>query len=193
MQVPEQEKHNRMGRKDKIWGAVALLILALGLVIFCNLFMQVPKSEWRDESTPLSWKGSGVEIKNAEAAWKAAAGDARMELRAYCYPICRIELEEATGEGTVIIRFLNDKGVQLGDRVYIAYKDGQFIPRQSNSMLITAKEATVRLEDGFLTKDEYILHQLDQQAPLWRVEVACRPENGKQIKLGHLSILPHDL
>ncbi len=193
MQVPEREKQNKMGRKEKIWSTVALLILVSALICAWNIFRQVPKSDWRDESTPLSWSASGVCVSHAEAAWIPSAGDARMELRTYCYPIFRIIMKEAQGEGTIVIRFMNDKGVQMGDRVYLNYKNDQFIPRQNNSLNVSGKEATVRLEDGFLTKDEYILHQLDQLAPLWRVEVACRPRNGEHIKLGHISILPHDL
>jgi hypothetical protein len=60
-------------------------------------------------------------------------------------------------------------------------------------MKVTETEATVRLEDGFLSQDEYTLHQFDQDAPLWRVYVECRPQDGQLQPLGYLSILPQDL
>lgn len=193
MQDRETEQPKQSGLKDKIWGGIALLILAVGVIAFWSTFNKLPHAKWRNEFTPLSWKAAGVCIDEAEAFWKASAGDARMELRSYNYPVCRLELDDAEGRGTVSVRFLNGNGVQMGDRIYIEYQDGKFIPRTNNSMQVTETEATVRLEDGFLTKDEYLLHQFDEKAPLWRAEVECRPENGETHRLGHLSVLPHDL
>lgn len=193
MQDQEPEKPQRTGLKDKIWGSIALLILVAGGSSFWYTIHKLPRAEWRNEYTPLAWESAGVRISEAEAYWKASAGDARMELRSYNYPVCRIKLDKAEGNGHVTIRFINGQGVQMGDRVYISYKDGKFGTRESNSMNVTETEAQVRLEDGFLTKDEYTLHQFDEYAPLWKVEIDCRPENGEPQRLGHLSILPHDL
>lgn len=193
MQGEEQEKPKRTGWKNKAWAIVALLILVGGIVGFRATIIKLPHAEWRNEFKPLSWKAAGVCIDDAEAFWKASAGDARMELRSYSFPVCRLELDEAEGSGYVTVRFFSGEGVQMGDRVYIEYRDGKFIPRENNSMQVTEMEATVRLEDGFLTKDEYTLHQFNQDAPLWRVEVDCRPEGGEPHPLGHLSVIPHDL
>jgi hypothetical protein len=193
MQDQEAENKKATGWKDRIWGGAALLILVAGVILFCYSFNKIPHAEWRNEYKPLSWKAAGVCIEEAEAYWKSSAGDSRMELRAFCFPVCRIVLNEAEGSGSVTIRFLNGQGVQMGDRVYIQYKDGKFIPRENNSMKITENEATVRLEDGFLSRDEYTLHQFDEHAPLWRVQVDCRPDNSDFYRLGHLSILPYDL
>ena len=193
MQGEEQEKPKKTGWKNKAWTIVALLILVGGVVGFRATIIKLPHAEWRNEFKPLSWKAAGVCIDDAEAFWKASAGDARMELRSYSFPVCRLELDEAEGSGYVTVRFFSGEGVQMGDRVYIQYRDGKFIPRENNSMQVTETEATVRLEDGFLTKDEYTLHQFNQDAPLWRVEVDCRPEGGETHPLGHLSVIPHDL
>lgn len=193
MQDRQPEKQKKLSAKDKIWGGISLLILAVAVIAFWCVFKKLPHAEWRNEFTPLSWKAAGVCIDEAEAYWKASAGDTRMELRSYNYPVCRLELDAAEGRGSVSVRFLNGNGVQMGDRVYIQYQDGKFIPRQNNSMQVTENEATVRLEDGFLTKDEYTLHQFNENDPLWRVEIDCRPENGETQRLGHLSVLPHDL
>lgn len=193
MHEQETDKPQKTGWKDKLWGSVALIILVLGALGFWLTIKKLPIAEWRNEFTPLSWKAGGVCIDDAEAYWKASAGDTRMELRSFNFPVCRLELGEATGGGSVTVRFLNGQGVQMGDRIYLHYQDGKFIPKNNNSMQVTETEATVRLEDGFLSRDEYILHQLDEHAPLWRVEVECRPDNGTPQRLGHLSVLPHDL
>lgn len=193
MKDQEQEKPKKAGWKDKVWGGVALLILVLGALGFWSIYNKLPHAEWRNEFKPLSWEAGGVCIDEAEAYWKASAGDPRMELRSYCFPVCRLALDEAEGSGQVTVRFLNAQGVQMGDRVYLPYENGKFMPRQSNSMQVTETEATVRLEDGFLSKDEYTLHQFSQDAPLWRVEVDCRPQGGEPAPLGYISILPHDL
>lgn len=189
----EAEKAKKTGWKDKAWGGVALLILLAGIISFWCSIHKLPHAEWRNEFKPLSWKAAGVCIDHAEAFWKASAGDSRMELRAYSFPVCRLELDEAEGSGYISVYFKNGQGVQMGDRTNIYYKDGKFIPREGNSLQVSEKEATVRLEDGFLSQDEYTLHQFNQDAPLWRVYVDCRPENGDTIPMGYLSIIPNDL
>lgn len=193
MQDQEPAKQKKTGWKDKVWGSIALLILILGIAMFWGMVKKLPHAEWRNEFKPLSWDVAGVCIDEAEAYWKSSQGDARMELRSYNFPVCRLVLDEAEGKGVVAVRFMNGEGVQMGDRVYIPYEDGKFIPRQNNSMQVTEKEATVRLEDGFLSRDEYLLHQFNQDAPLWRVVVECRPDGGEMQNMGHLSIIPHDL
>ncbi len=193
MQDQEQAKQKKSGWKDKIWGAAAVGILATAGISFWFSINSLPHAEWRNAYKPLSWETAGVCIDEAEAYWKASAGDSRMELRAYCYPVCRLKLDGAEGEGQVTVRFMNGEGVQMGDRINIPYKDGKFLPRQNNSMQVTEEEATVRLEDGFLSEDEYTLHQFVQDTPLWRVEVECRPQNGTLQPMGHLSVFPHDI
>ena len=193
MQDQEPGKEKKTGLKDRIWGGIALLLLAVGVICFYCQFNKLPRAEWRDASTPLAWEVDGLCIEEAEAFWKSSAGDARMELRSYNFPVCRLKLGDSPGKGQVVVRFMNGEGIQMGDRVYIPYADGKFIPRENNSMKVTEQEAHVRLEDGFLSRDEYTLHQMDQNAPLWRVMVECRPEGGNLIEIGQLSPVPNDL
>ena len=193
MQDQEPEKQKKINTKEIIWGSIAIILLLVGCGIFWNTVKKLPHAEWRNEYTPLSWEACGVCIDKADAFWKASAGDARMELRSYCFPVFRMELDEAEGSGHVTVRFKNGQGIQMGDRIYLPYKDGKFTPRQNNSVQVTETEVTVRLEDGFLSEEEYVLHQFDEHAPLWKVEVECRPEGGEAVRLGYLSILPNDL
>lgn len=193
MQEPETEKQDKSRIKDKVWGGVALLLLAAGVLAFYCQFSGLPRAAWRDASKPLSWKAGEVSIEEAEAFWKSSAGDVRMELRSFNFPVCRLKLGESSGNGHVVVRFMNGEGVQMGDRIYIAYTDGKFSPRDNNSMKVTEQEATIRLEDGFLTRDEYTLHQMDEHATLWSVLVELRPEGGEMTEIGNLSIVPNDL
>ena len=193
MHDQEAEKSKKTGWKEITWGSIALLILVVGVIAFLCTMHKLPHAEWRTECKPLSWKAAGVAIDHAEAYWKASAGDSRMELRSYCYPVCQLKLDEAEGTGMVTVRFQNGQGVQMGDRINIHFKDGKFVPTENNSLLATETEATVRLEDGFLSQDEYTLHQFNQDTPLWRVYVDCRTADGKLHPLGYLSILPNDL
>ena len=193
MQDQEPAKEKKTGLKDRIWGGIALLLLAVGIICFYCQFNNLPRSEWRDASTPLSWKIEGVCIEEAEAFWKSSVGDSRMELRSFNFPVCRLKLGESSGKGQLVVHFRNGEGVQMGDRLYLPYTDGKFIPRENNSIKVNEHEAFIRLEDGFLTRDEYTLHQMDQNAPLWRVMVECRPEGGNMVEIGQLSIVPNDL
>lgn len=193
MQDQKTEITKKSKWTDWFWGGAAVLIFTVGALGFWHIFNKLPQAEWRNEFKPLSWEADGVCIDKAKAFWKSSAGDSRMELRSYNYPVCRIRLDEAQGNGLVTVRFLNGSRVQMGDRIYLQYRDGKFVPRNSNSMQVTETEAEVRLEDGFLTKDDYTLHQYDQHAPLWRVEVDCSRDNKIFYRLGHISVIPNDL
>lgn len=193
MQDQKTEITKKAKWSDRFWAGAALFILVLGAAFFGYIFYQLPHAEWRNDFKPLSWKANGVCIKKAEVFWKLSAGDARMEMRSYNHPVCRIHLDEAKGSGVIAVRFLNGNQVQMGDRVYLEYRDGKFVHTESENANVTEKEAEVRLEDGFLTRDDYVLHQMDEQAPYWRVEVDCSPDNKTFYRLGHLSIIPHDL
>lgn len=193
MQDPEPKKENKTGNKERIWRGVALLLLATGLICFYCQFNKLPRAEWRDASTELSWEMEGLCIDEAEATWKSSAGDARMELRSFNFPECKLKLGDSTGNGQVVVHFKNGEGVQMGDRVYIPYVEGKFTPKDDNGIQVTEQEAIIRLEDGFLSRDEYTLHQMNQKAPLWSVVVECWPEGGNMVEIGKLSIIPNDL
>ena len=193
MQDQKDTKELAMRKKDRLWGLIALLILFTGALCFWFIIGKAPKAEWRNAYTKLPWEAAGVCIDEAEATWKSSRGDARMELRAYCYPTCRLALQEAEGKGFISIRMYDSQGTQMGDRVRIHYSNGKFQPVQSNSVQVTDTEASIRLEDGFKTADLYKLHQINEKEKLWTIEATCHPDGGEPEQLGHLSILPHDL
>ena len=134
-----------------VWGGLALLIFLVGAICFWSTLNKAPQAEWRNAYTRLPWKAAGVCISEAEACWKSSQGDARMELRAYCYPSCRLVLSEASGTGYLSVRMYDSNGTQMGDRVRLNYNNGQFHPTQGNSLQVTEAEARIRLEDGFKT------------------------------------------
>ncbi len=193
MQGKNEEKGKSRKLADMIWTSVCLIILVLGAGYFLYALNKVPQSEWRNAYTCLPWKSGEVCIAEASAEWKASAGNERMELRAYCYPECRILLREAPGTGTISIRFCDTNGHQIGDRVNLDYTDGRFTTPPNFNVKINTQEAIVRLEDGFQTSDLYKLHQANTEIPFWRVYVEHRAADGTRKELGYLSILPHDL
>lgn len=193
MQDQEQKKTFKMKKTDMAWGAAALVILFVTLAWFSATLHHAPQSEWRILQCNFPWETEGVSIEKVEASWKSSKGDARMELRAFSYPVCHITLGKAEGKGVFTLRFLDPVGNQMGDRIRIGYQDGQFRTSHSNSMQVTEKEATIRLEDGFSSSDLYKLHQVNQQEKLWSVEVTCIPEGSEPQHMGYVSIIPHDL
>ena len=84
----------------------------------------------------------------------------------------------------------------IGYNIYTTAQTFDYLPSVGEELklytYLNVREDAMLLY-GFLTKDEYTLHQFDEYAPLWKVEIDCRPENGEPQRLGHLSILPHDL
>lgn len=193
MQDQKDTKVLAKRKKDMVWGCIALLILLAGAICFWSIIDKAPQAEWRNAYTKLPWEAAGVRINEAEASWKSSQGDARMELRAYSYPSCRLVLSEASGTGYITVRMFDTNGTQMGDRVRINYSNGQFQPTQGNSLQVTEKEARIRLEDGFKTPDLYKLHQVNEKEKYWSIQVTCHPDGAKSEDLGRLSILPHDL
>lgn len=193
MQGKNVEKGKSRKFAEVIWSCICLAILVSGAGYFLYTLNKAPQSEWRNAYTHLPWKSGEVVIAEASAGWKTSAGDERMELRAYCYPECRILLSEAPGTGTISIHFCDTNGHQIGDRVNLAYTNGSFTTSPNFNMKINGKEAIVRLEDGFQTPELYKLHQVSTEEPLWRVYVEHLATDGTRQELGHLSVLPHDL
>ena len=193
MQDQKDTKVLAKRKKDMVWGCIALLILLVGAICFWSIINKAPQAEWRNAYTKLPWEAAGVRINEAEASWKSSQGDARMELRAYCYPACRLVLSEASGTGYITVRMFDSFGTQMGDRVRINYNNGRFQPTHGNSLQVTETEAQIRLEDGFKTPDLYKLHQVNEKEKYWSIQVTCHPDGGEPEELGRLSILPHDI
>ena len=193
MQDQEQKKPIVHKLICNIWGILSLILLVAAGIYFWSLVHKAPHAEWRNVFQPLPWKQAGVVISEAEASWKSSKGDERMELRAFCYPSARIKFAAAEGEGIVSIRFIDNSGAQIGDRVNIPYKDGKLTARNTHSLQITENELTVRLEGGYKNFDLYALHQVNMKEPYWRVDVECTPQGQERCHLGHISIIPHDL
>ncbi len=193
MQDQKEETRKKAGIMDMVWAGLALFILVIGITIFWTTVHKAPQADWRNAYTRLPWEGAGVKISEAESYWKNSAGDERMELRAFCFPLCRIKLEQAEGEGVITAIFYDTTGATVGDRIFLPYKDGKFTLGNSASIQVNGNEVTFRLEDGYKNPDLYKLHQVDEKESLWKIEFDCRPDGKQAERLGILSVIPHDL
>jgi len=66
---------------------------------------------------------------------------------------------------------MDSKGNFRGDIHTLPYRDGKFLPARDITLSEDALRATVKHEGGFATKEEYLLHCLNEQEPLWRIHV----------------------
>ena len=175
----------------------AVLVLAVAFVVWfaCN----VPGHPWRQNDTKLPWRGNGVTVEEAQAKWNLAAGggEERLENRALLYPTMHIKLGNFTGSGYLHVVFRDQAGNKVGDTCRLPYKDGQFIDTAELTIKASGKEADCYIETGF-TRSEgryspYVLHKMNVDEPLWRVEVLNEPEGRYESEmLGHKSIPADD-
>lgn len=186
----QQRKIDFRNHVGKGAGFVVLLIVLAFVVWFaCN----VPGHPWRQNDVSLPWRGEGVEVTEAKAQWNSSKGDERMELRALLYPTLHATLGNCSGSGYLHVVFKNPSGHQVGDVCRVPYKDGQFIETYQGNIQAAGKEATFLIETGIKDRDTYLLHKLNMDEPLWRVDVYNAPEGKDEIEeLGHVSIPAED-
>ena len=171
-------------------GFVVLMLAAVFVVWFA---FNVPGHPWRQNDTKLPWHGEGVIVEEAQAQWNSTKGDERLELRALLYPVLKIKLGSCTGSGYLHAVFKDSSGRQIGGICRLPYKDGQFIDTEELTIQASGKEATCYIETGFTQSEEryspYVLHKMNVDEPLWRVEVRNEPEGRHESEvLGHKSI-----
>lgn len=179
-----QKKANgelKMSLSQKIWGGIGCLSLMAALGAGLYVYNALPVDNWREGGIAFPWKGENVSIDSMQACWKSSVGDARMELRSHCYPEITLQLGEGSGKGHLVLEVLNSRGNQQGDTVYLPYNAGTFESRESNNIKTEGKNATVRIETGYATGDDYLLHQLNTEEPLWRVEISYRNEGSAEL------------
>ena len=182
----QQRKIDFMNHLGRGAGFVVLLLAAAFVVWFA---FNVPGHPWRQNDAKLPWHGEGVIVEEAQVQWNSTKGDERLELRALLYPTVHIKLGSCTGSGYLHAIFRDPAGHQVGNICRVPYRDGQFIETNELTVQAAGKEATCYIETGIQDKDSYILHKMNVDEPLWRVEIRNEP-NGKyeQEVLGHKSI-----
>ena len=186
----QQRKIDAMNHLGRGAGFVVLLLAAAFVVWFaCN----VPGHPWRQNDAKLPWHGEGVIVEEAQAQWNSTKGDERLELRALLYPTLHLKLGNCTGTGYLHIVFRNPANHQVGNVCRLPYRDGQFIENNELTVQASGKEATCYIETGIQDKDAYILHKMNMDEPLWRVDISNEPDGKTELEvLGHKSIPAKD-
>ena len=186
----QQRKIDFMNHLGRGAGFVVLLLAASFVVWFA---LNVPGHPWRQNDTGLPWRGEGVIVEEAQAQWNTTAGDERLELRALLYPTLHLKLGNCTGTGYLHAVFKDPAGHQVGNTCRIPYRDGQFIKTTDLTIQVSGKEATCYIETGIQDKDSYILHKMNMDEPLWRVDISNKPDAKDELEvLGHKSIPAKD-
>lgn len=189
----EQGKVKRAGFLNKKLlfpvGICCFLMLAF-LISGMVLYRDLPTSHWRESHTEFPWEGSGVCISKIECHWQNSKGHERMELRAAFYPSAVITLrDKITGEGNLIVRFLDANASPCGQSIYLPYNEKGFVFKEDLNILAMDKEAAIHLEAGFRTGDEFYNHALAEEQPLWKVSIWNRPVGADEEEfLGYITI-----
>lgn len=180
------------GKKNIFWMSLCLILLLMAFGAGLYAYRNLPTSQWREVVSPsLPWQGDGIRVESIDSHWRNSRGHARMELRAAYYPIAHIRLGESSGKGSLLIRFIDSNGDQVGDHISLSYESGHFLPVHDLNITAEGKEAEVFVESGFQDRDEFTLHLLTESTPLWRVIVWNRPEGSPEERfVGYVSVSP---
>lgn len=182
----------KMGGKNIFWMSLCLILLLMALGAGLYAYRHLPTSQGREVVSPsLPWQSDGLRVEEIDSYWRNSQGHARMELRAAYYPVAHIRLGECPGKGSLLIRFIDSHGDQVGDPVSLPYEAGNFLPVRDHNITTDGKEAEIFVESGFQSKDDFTLHLLTESAPLWRVIVWNRPEGTPEESfVGYISVSP---
>lgn len=170
-------------------GCAGVILIAAGAVLYG--YRNLPTASWRESHTDFPIRGVGLAIDELKAEWKSSKGNKRLELRTAYYPEATITLQSGKGSGRLFIRFCNPSGVHVGDIISVPYREGQFV--KNNDVMFNAEgtSAQVRLESGYSDKSDYMLHRLNEEESLWRVQVWQQPsEQRTTYYLGYATITP---
>ncbi len=166
-----------------------MVVVVLGALLYT--YRSIPLSDWREYSSELPMSGNGIEIEELQAEWKSSAGNKRLELRTAYYPQLKIKLGKGNGSGIIFAKFINSRRAEQGAPAAVHYRDGNFLPVNDYNIQAEGKNALIILEKGFTQADTYKLHQLNENEPLWRVQIFQRSsDNYTTYYLGDCTISP---
>ncbi len=158
-----------------------MIILLGGLVFSIVRFKQnISTSHWRETGSKLPLVGAGVQIDKIDAYWVSSKGDARMELRAATYPCAEITLAPTQGNGALHIKFNDSSNKQASSPIVLYYRNGEFVERFDTNIQTEGNKARVNSEKGYQSQDEYMLHSIAENDPLWTMSIINRSETTQQ-------------
>lgn len=197
VRMQEQNAESKVGLLKKI-GLMNLICLTMfaGMVLVvlaavAYTYRKVPTAHWRESGDKLPLRAVELSIEDFKARWNNAKGNARLELRTNYYPSATITLGNGNGSGMLMVKFVDKRYEQHGAVIAIPYKDGQFVPQNDFNLKAEGKTAEVLLEYGYKDTNEYRLHQLTEEEPLWRAQLFQRPAGAQQTYyLGYTTISP---
>ena len=181
----------KIGLMNLIWLTMFAGMVLVVLAAVAYTYRKVPTAHWRESGDKLPLRAVELSIEDFKARWNNAKGNARLELRTNYYPSATITLGNGNGSGMLMVKFVDKRYEQHGAVIAIPYKDGQFVPQNDFNLKAEGKTAEVLLEYGYKDTNEYRLHQLTEEEPLWRAQLFQRPAGAQQTYyLGYTTISP---
>ena len=181
----------KIGLMNLIWLTMFAGMVLVVLAAVAYTYRKVPTAHWRESGDKLPLRAVELSIEDFKARWNNAKGNARLELRTNYYPSATITLGNGNGSGMLMVKFVDKRYEQHGAVIAIPYKDGQFVSQNDFNLKAEGKTAEVLLEYGYKDTNEYRLHQLTEEEPLWRAQLFQRPAGAQQTYfLGYTTISP---
>ena len=181
----------KIGIMNLIWLTMFAGMVLVVLAAVAYTYRKVPTAHWRESGDKLPLRAVDLSIEDFKARWNNAKGNARLELRTNYYPSATITLGNGNGSGMLMVKFVDKRYEQHGAVIGIPYKDGQFVSQNDFNLKAEGKTAEILLEYGYKDTNEYRLHQLTEEEPLWRAQLFQRPAGAQQTYyLGYTTISP---
>ncbi len=181
----------KIGLMNLIWLTMFAGMVLVVLAAVAYTYRKVRTAHWRESGDKLPLRAVELSIEDFKARWNNAKGNARLELRTNYYPSATITLGNGNGSGMLMVKFVDKRYEQHGAVIAIPYKDGQFVSQNDFNLKAEGKTAEVLLEHGYKDTNEYRLHQLTEEEPLWRAQLFQRPAGAQQTYfLGYTTISP---
>lgn len=186
----QEEKEEKRGIKQKVWGAIKRLgiwnILCSGLFLmvmvavagaFLYPHRHTQTNEWGERATGIPWRGEGITVVEIERGWRSSATNKWMKDRDITdYPYIQLNLGDCNGSGTLFIQFMAPAGHMIGKPIALPYRNGAFVTANDPFCRAEGKTATVNGYPGYNDPNKFILHCINEDEPHWQVHVSHSPQ-----------------
>lgn len=167
----------------------ALILISAALMVGHAITSRIETRDGRMAGLSFPYETPDFTIESAETSWRSSEGDERLALRTSYYPCATITLADIKGEGALIISFSNSENKNLGYMTSLRFTADGFEPKNDASVKTEGKTATIILEGGYATKDDFYLHCIDESQPLWRLNMAYKmSKSNNRVDVGYASI-----